>query len=85
MRKPASLASLDLASLARLYRRGETSPTDVMGCVLERISTHPDPAVWIHLLSPEEVLSAGGGGRPTAPRRGSTAALRRPLRGERQH
>ena len=27
-----------------------------MACVLERISTHKDPAVWIHLLSPDEVI-----------------------------
>ena len=61
MRNPACAASLDFASLERLYRRGDVVPRDVVSSVLQRIHAYPDPAVWIHLLLPDEVLQQADG------------------------
>jgi allophanate hydrolase len=47
--------SLDLASLSRLYRRGELAPRDVAARLLEKIQAYPDPSVWIDLFPPQEV------------------------------
>ena len=55
MHPPGLPASLDLASLSRLYRRGGLVPRDVVSRLRERIETYPDRSVWIDLLPPEEV------------------------------
>jgi allophanate hydrolase len=55
MHSPGLPATLDLASLARLYGRGELTPRDVVASLLEKIRAYPDPSVWIDLIPPEEV------------------------------
>ena len=47
--------NLDLASLSRLYRRGDLAPRDVVGRLLEKIQTYPDRSVWIDLFPPDEI------------------------------
>jgi allophanate hydrolase len=53
----ATLASLDIATLARQYQAGDFSPRHVLTAIRQRITAHPDPAVWIHLV-PQETLLA---------------------------
>ncbi len=47
--------SLDLTTLARLYRRGELTPEDLTARLLEKIRAYPDPSVWIDLLPAQAV------------------------------
>ena len=61
MRNPACAASLDLASLERLYRRRGRPPSGRRLVSTGTYSHYPDPAVWIHLLSPNEVLQQADG------------------------
>jgi len=48
---------LDLPSLRRAYVAGELTPSALVDDVLDRIATLADPAVWIHVLSREELLA----------------------------
>jgi allophanate hydrolase len=57
MRPAYALPSLDLKSLARVYQSREASPQELISLLLERIAAYPDPAVWIHRLSRDEVLA----------------------------
>ena len=63
--------SLDLAALAKGYRNGSLTPTDVVTGTLDRIARRGDDKVWIHLLPRDELLSiarklerAGPDGKP---------------------
>ncbi len=55
MHPPGLPASLDLASLSRLYRRGDLAPRDVASRLLEKIQSYPDRSVWIDLFPPDEI------------------------------
>ena len=57
MPESSILSGFDIATLARLYQATELSPKHVITTLLQRIAAHPDRAVWIHLLSPETLLS----------------------------
>ncbi len=48
--------SLDLAALRAAYADGSLTPTALVDELLRRIATHADPAVWIRLLSRDELL-----------------------------
>jgi allophanate hydrolase len=56
MADSSALGSLDLATLARLYRTRSYSPQRVMERVLDRLDAYPDPAVWIYRLPHAAVL-----------------------------
>lgn len=45
-------------ALLEAYAAGVTTPTDVIEEVYRRIETCPDPAIWISLVSRDEVLGA---------------------------
>ncbi len=49
--------SLDLASLRDAYAAGTLTPTRLMGEIGRRLEVQADPAVWIHRLSPAELLA----------------------------
>lgn len=49
--------SLDLPALRATYAGGALTPTQLVTEILARIAAHADPAVWIHLLSREELLA----------------------------
>jgi allophanate hydrolase len=53
----AESLSLDMSSLADLYRSGATSPTQVIQHLWDGLAASRDLAVWIHLLSLEELLA----------------------------
>src|SRR5438309_844086 len=53
----SSIPSLDLATLTAIYQSGNLSPQDVLAEVRKRIAAYPDPAVWIYLLSLDDVLA----------------------------
>src|SRR3954447_15270423 len=55
-------AGLDLLTLADLYQAKEVRPRDVITLVRERGVAHPDPAVWIHLASEDELLAEADAG-----------------------
>lgn len=57
MRSPRSNPSLDLKTLAGVYQAREASPQDILDLVLERIAAYGDPAVWIHRIPREELLT----------------------------
>jgi allophanate hydrolase len=46
---------LDLTTLARLYQDEMVSPADVVAGLLERLSDHLDPAIWIYRLPADAV------------------------------
>ena len=46
-----------MATLTSAYQSGEFSPRDVLAVVLKRVAAYSDPAVWIHLLSRDDVLA----------------------------
>jgi allophanate hydrolase len=50
-------SSLDFATLRTAYSQGTLTPTQLVDDVLRRIAAHADPAVWIHLLSRDELLA----------------------------
>ncbi len=52
----AGLGSLDLATLARLYRSRGLSPSRVLESILDRLDAYADPAVWIYRLPRAAVL-----------------------------
>ena len=49
--------SLDLASLRDAYDRGTLTPTKLVEEILARLEAYADPAVWIHRLSRDELLT----------------------------
>jgi len=51
--------SLDIVSLRARYAQGD-SPAQVLGELLEHIDAYPGKGVWIHRLSPDQVLSQIG-------------------------
>ncbi|MCX6954189.1 MAG: allophanate hydrolase, partial [Verrucomicrobia bacterium] len=53
----SSALSLDLASLRAAYAAGSLTPTALVDEVLRRIAAHADPAIFIHLLSRDELLA----------------------------
>ncbi len=53
--KPLPNVDLDLITLGRRYQTGDVSPRSVLEGVLQRAAACDDPAVWIHLLSPDAV------------------------------
>ncbi len=53
----SGLASLDLTTLARLYRTGALRPRDLMTRLRRRLADYSDPGVWLHLL-PQDLLLA---------------------------
>jgi allophanate hydrolase len=57
----AAKDSLDLTSLAELYRRGGLTPTRLIEEILTRIAARGDDHVWIHRLSPDDLLSFARG------------------------
>ncbi len=56
MLAPSKRGSLDLGALEGRYESG-TSPRDVVADVLARVAGYSDPAVWIDLLPPEDLLA----------------------------
>lgn len=52
-----AVPGLDLKTLARIYESRDASPQEVVEHVFDRIAAYPDPAVWIHRLSRDEVLA----------------------------
>ena len=57
MPESSILSSLDFVTLARCYQARDLSPRHVISSICQRIAAHPDPAVWIHLLPQEALLS----------------------------
>ena len=57
MPESATLSSLDLTTLTRLYQDGDLSLRHVLTAIHQRIAAHPDPAVWIQRVSHEALLS----------------------------
>ncbi|HLJ93770.1 MAG TPA: allophanate hydrolase [Gemmataceae bacterium] len=57
MPESSSISGLDLATLAHHYQGGAITPRQVISTIVRRIAAHPDPAVWIHLVPQEELLS----------------------------
>lgn len=49
--------SLDVRSLLRAYRNGETTPAAIVAQVYERIEHYADPAIWIYLAPLTETLA----------------------------
>jgi allophanate hydrolase len=49
--------SMDLASLASLYARGQATPSAVVAEFWRRAEAWPDPALWIHRLPLAEMLA----------------------------
>jgi allophanate hydrolase len=54
---PLSSLSLDLTSLREAYANGVLTPVALVDEILRRITMHDDAAIWIHLLSREELLA----------------------------
>jgi allophanate hydrolase len=52
----SSKINLDVVDLRADYAARRVSPVDVVRHVYERITTYPDPAVWIYLVPQEEAL-----------------------------
>lgn len=53
-------ASLDLQGLQSLYQSGNLTPTRLAKELIRRREDYPDPAVWIHRVSAEDLLSRAG-------------------------
>lgn len=72
--------SLDLPSLRAAYAAGTLTPSGLVLDVLTRIEQHADPAVWIHLLSREDLLTHArrveSRGRETQPLYGVPFAIK---------
>ncbi|WP_414662027.1 allophanate hydrolase [Horticoccus sp. 23ND18S-11] len=49
--------SLDLTALRAAYQAGTLTPVELVEDLLRRIAQHADPAVWIHVLSRNELLA----------------------------
>jgi allophanate hydrolase len=48
--------SLDLKTLRAAYLAGDTTPSDIIHEIYDRIEQYNDPAVWIHLVPKSETL-----------------------------
>jgi len=55
MPNPSGAPSLDLTTLARLYKTGTVCPEEIVTGLQARMAAFPDPAVWIFKL-PEEAV-----------------------------
>ncbi len=53
----AESPNLDLSSLADRYQSGALSPTQVIQCLWDGLAASRDLAIWIHLLSLDELLA----------------------------
>ena len=52
------MTSLDLTTLRTGYRAGDFGPEGIVEDVLDRISAHDDPAVWIHRVSDADLRAS---------------------------
>jgi allophanate hydrolase len=62
-----SALSLDLRSLRSAYLTGELNPTELIEEILRRIDAYNDPALFIHLLTKEQLLALAKKLEATAP------------------
>jgi allophanate hydrolase len=49
--------NLTISTLQEQYCTGQISPADVVNAVYDQIASHPDKAVWIHLVPREDALA----------------------------
>ncbi|SHF20649.1 allophanate hydrolase [Kaistia soli DSM 19436] len=59
--------SLDIKTLARLYRSGALKPTAVIDALYDRIAARGDDHVWIHLATREALLQQAAALEATGP------------------